>query len=546
MKPQPGLYPREAPRNTKSRAEISVYESLKAGLPEGWYAWHSLRIMEDRGIFGEGDFVIVNPERGLLALEVKGGNIFQKDGRWFQNGAPMPRDPRAQAYEFVDKLIPRLERDGCSPPAYGIATCFPDVSFDLPPREDDLLATTIGRQDLPWIAERLEALMERALPPARRSRGRWIEHLHELWGDTWIPTLGLGTRSRIDETERANLDAEQIRTIQMVERNNNLLVEGGAGTGKTLLAREAARRFAARGEQVLMLCFTNPLAEWLSKTISAPNVQVSSVGRLALDLMRTAGKKIEEPTDKPGWDEFLLEFTVDILPKIARKWQTVIVDEAQDFSDIEWDLVNELARDKRLWLFHDPAQHFWSERTLPGWASGFAHLQLPENHRSPPGIMALANCYKSPQTLDSAHDAIQSAIADETIRIIRCPSESSITDRIATEIVKLLSAGMRPSDIAIVSLRGQQRARIFGLEKIGAYRVVKADDPAAGNEIVDDTFLRFKGLERPAIIVTDLNLVHDRREVRMYIAITRALTAIRFVATRDSIMADPVLAHFTK
>lgn len=101
MSPPPGLYPRGTPRATESNAEVIVYQSLKTALPEGWYTWHSLRIMEESGVFGEGDCVIVNPARGLLVVEVKGGNIVQRDGRWFQNGKPMPRDPRRQAYEFV-------------------------------------------------------------------------------------------------------------------------------------------------------------------------------------------------------------------------------------------------------------------------------------------------------------------------------------------------------------------------------------------------------------------------------------------------------------
>jgi DNA helicase IV len=350
----------------------------------------------------------------------------------------------------------------------------------------------------------------------------------------------------VDDAERAKLDAEQIRTIQMVERNVNLLVEGSAGTGKTLLAREAACRFAAKGERVLMLCFTNPLAEWLTGVISTPAVRVSSVGRLALDSLRLARKSVVEPPDKPGWDDLLLEFTVDVLPKLDRDWQTVIVDEAQDFSEIEWGLVDEIARDRRLWIFHDPAQHFWTERRLPEWVSSFPHLQLPENHRCAPGIIALANCYKEPQTLADARDTLKRAVANGHIGIIECPGESAIPDRIANEIAKLLSDGLKPRNIAILSLRGQRGAGTFGLQRIGAYRVVKADDPTAANEIVDDTFLRFKGLERSAIIITDLHLVRDRREVRMYIAITRALTALRFVATRDVILADPVLAHLNR
>ena len=93
-----------------------------------------------------GDFVIAAPDRGLLALEVKGGNIEQRDGRWFQNGAPMVVDPRAQGYEFVRKLISCLKREGCDPPALGVGTCFPDVPFDVPRGEADLSRTTVGKQ----------------------------------------------------------------------------------------------------------------------------------------------------------------------------------------------------------------------------------------------------------------------------------------------------------------------------------------------------------------------------------------------------------------
>jgi hypothetical protein len=542
MKPAPGVYPRAQPRSTKSHAEIAVYEALKMHLPAGWYAWHSLRIMYDNGMFGEGDFVIVKPERGLLVLEVKGGNVEQRDGRWFQNGSPMKPDPRAQANEFVRKLISRLERERCAPPAYGVATCFPDVSFDTAPGADDLAQTTIGRRDLPWLDERLKSLLDYALPESRRPRGPWIERLYEMWGDTWIPALSLGNRGRMEDSERAPLDEQQIRTLQMVERNANLLVEGGAGTGKTLLAREAACRFAAKGERVLLLCFTNGLAEWLRRTITTAEIQVWPLGQLALQFLRWTGTTVKEPVDKPGWDRLVLGVAADVMPKIAREWDTVILDEAQDLSEIDWELVLEIARGKRLWVFHDPLQHFWPDRQLPSQLASFFHLQLPAGHRCPPAIMALANCYKDHPGLAQSAAVVSKALASNTISVVQCPSESSVPGRIANEIGKLRSAGFRQADIAIISVRGQTRARTFGLERIGAYHLVKADDPLAENEIIYDTFLRFKGLERPAIIVTDLNLISDRREVRMYIAVTRALTALRIVATREAILADPVLA----
>ncbi|MCA9582674.1 MAG: hypothetical protein KC416_12825, partial [Myxococcales bacterium] len=60
--------------------------------------------------------------------------------------------------------------------------------------------------------------------------------------------------------------------------------------------------------------------------------------------------------------------------------------------------------------------------------------------------------------------------------------------------------------------------------------------------LVADTFLRFKGLERPAVVITDLSLVSDRYPVRMHIALTRALTTASIVASKEVLSQDPIFA----
>jgi hypothetical protein len=112
---------------------------------------------------------------------------------------------------------------------------------------------------------------------------------------------------------------------------------------------------------------------------------------------------------------------------------------------------------------------------------------------------------------------------------VECPSESSIPAKIENEIRKLLSRGFKPGDIAVLSLRGRSAESVAGQDKIGSFPVVRADSPDIDENIVADTFLRFKGLERPAIIVTDLRLVKDRFDVRMHIALSRALDVVRVV-----------------
>jgi hypothetical protein len=542
MKPEPGLHPRVLPRGTSSHAECAVYDALKASLPEGWFAWHSLRIMSDTGIFGEGDFVVADPKRGMLVLEVKGGSIQQNDGRWFQNGHPMRQEPRIQALNFLDKLRIRLDRERCKPPAQGVATCFPDTPFDQPPQQDDLRYTTIGPQDLPHLRDALPHLLDRCLSRNNRAAGKWIETLHELWGESWPLTLQLGRRARLDESERLQLDEVQIRLLDSIERIPNALIEGGAGTGKTLLAREAASRFAAKGQRVLLLCFTSALAEWLRSTVTTPNVQISSLGKLAIDIANISGIELGELKNKEDWDALLLSVAVDGSPAVSQKWDVVVLDESQDLSAVDWDFVKELSRGKRFWVFHDPAQRFWTDRSLPAEISSFTPIVLQKSYRCSPAVLALADAYRNLVVSESAHELINNAMRDQTVNYVQCPSVSSVGAKINNEVLKLLSAGFAPGDIAIVSVRGQQGAKSLGENGFGTYRVAKADDPDAENAIVHDTFLRFKGLERPAVIVTDLDLVSDRLETRMYIAITRAMTSLRIVAPRDTLRNDLVFS----
>jgi hypothetical protein len=60
-------------------------------------------------------------------------------------------------------------------------------------------------------------------------------------------------------------------------------------------------------------------------------------------------------------------------------------------------------------------------------------------------------------------------------------------------------------------------------------------------EIVADTFLRFKGLERPFVILCELGLGGDGYAVRMHIALTRALVGLVVVASEAEVEADPSL-----
>ena len=284
---RPGLWPSEIPRHTESEAEQKVYKALKTSLPEGWYAWHSLRLRtREKGEFSEADFIVADPNRpGIFILEVKGGQIEQRDGRWYQNSVQLKSSPLDQAFSFRTSLIGRFKEKSAKVPTIGVATCYPDTFFIQQPAQDDLKGLFIGGQDIPHLDKILPDVMARAVPDPWPVKGPWIRLLHALWGETWVPDICLGGRVEMDEEKRLQLDHAQMSILENLEENDRLLIRGSAGTGKTLLAREAALREARQGKQVLFLCYTEALAAFLIACLDEPTLTVAAVRNFASNLL---------------------------------------------------------------------------------------------------------------------------------------------------------------------------------------------------------------------------------------------------------------------
>lgn len=108
---------------------------------------------------------------------------------------------------------------------------------------------------------------------------------------------------------------------------------------------------------------------------------------------------------------------------------------------------------------------------------------------------------------------------------------------------RLRGEWIQPEQIALISLAGQKSSRFIKRKSVGDLPVVSADDEAAGESMIADTFLRFKGLERPVVLIGDLDQVKPKRlGVRMHIALTRATQSVRLVLPEAVLEADPILA----
>lgn len=541
------VFPRHQPRFTKSYAEIELWRALQRQLPDGWTAWHSLKLRVSGRWEGEGDFIIAVPERGFIVLEVKGGQLELRDGFWFQNGKRLAKSPRDQAHDVARNLAKAVSPGTKLP--FIIACAFPDTEFSEGPTTGDLKELVLGKLQLRYLAETLSALADRELPPLRvpLSEG-WRERLHAVWGETWVPHVQLADRVEELQQRYIALDEEQLRLLDFAGNNARAHVDGAAGTGKTIVARELCVRRARGGQRSLFLCFTDALAQAVQAQFEAAgvgeHVRAVPVRRYALELLALAGHHAT-PQQQGFWPEIGRVAVEKGAQVHAPPYALVVIDEAQDLEPADWAFIDVLSKDSQRWIFRDPRQRFWRDRRVPAeLLEGSTHLELLQQQRSPPELTRFAALYAQKGGASGLAPILRDA-PDEPLAPIRvlATGEGSVLERVRGELDALIAAGARPSDIAVLSLGGQLRGSLLKQETLGAHTLVRADSPHAGANVVADTFLRFKGLERPFVIVTELSEGRTRTyETRMHIALTRASVAAIVICTPGDLEEDARLA----
>jgi hypothetical protein len=263
------------PHDTHSRAELRVFDQLRAAFAhdDRWFALHSLNLPRHAyKRFGEIDFVVCGPE-GLFVLEIKGGGVACHDGLWETTNRDghterLKESPFRQAEGALHGLCGNLPGALLADFVVGYGVLTPDCE-GLPPSAEWEAATLADarafRQFEKWLNgliahwRRKDARSPLAGPPSLR-------RLQQALRPDFEAILPLCAAAREVEARVVQLTNDQLKLVDVIEVNPRVICSGGAGTGKTLLAFETARRWTAAGRRVALACHSPWLKSFLART----------------------------------------------------------------------------------------------------------------------------------------------------------------------------------------------------------------------------------------------------------------------------------------
>lgn len=193
-----------------------------------------------------------------------------------------------------------------------------------------------------------------------------------------------------------SLTSEQLRAIQQLRYLRRARISGSAGSGKTLVAAEKATRMAGAGQQVLFLCHNPLLADHVARLTAGTGVYVLDFGTWVAHIAMTPESPHERwhHFEEPG--QAVLDCARRTLDDASLRYDAIIVDEAQDFRDEWWAVVEAALRpgdEAVFYLFHDDYQSLLPHRGHYPIAE--PHIDLSRNCRNAGRIFELMRCFDS-------------------------------------------------------------------------------------------------------------------------------------------------------
>ena len=529
------------------KSEQKVLKHLEKNLNEEWIIYQNF-LLDKNVDDGQVDFLILHKTIGGIILEVKGGRIEtyldpNNEYKWLsidrKNEKFSIKDPFLQSKDQAWKLKRYLKDIKTMMHSFNFvnAAAFPDVQkidFESPFMND---LNTFSREDFNNnLGFQFKKLLQNV--QQRPHTEQTLQQLHNYLLPIFKTNSTLQSSFDFMDEQFNEATEEQFKAMIEIEENSKLYVKGPAGTGKTLIAINFAKRMLENNKTVFFACYTQNLGEYLKSEFSQyENIFTGNIHSLLREIFSLVGgkmpfdnedkkKKFSEYTnDMNSWindngtDTFIFEAQnlYRLFEILDIKINTVLIDECQDFSLEAQEgisLLNLYSDEPKFYMFGDPNQTQLSE-----WKPLFTEptRTLSKNMRNSNEINEFINKL-------FALDVENSGISDdlnvdyEVLSGFELNNQKiEIQEKLPKILHNLTTEGVELSQIAILGLHTGHANDIRHLSALGK-KIYELD------EITVDSALRYKGLEKDVVIAIfpDYNVSNTQLlKSQIYTGITR-------------------------
>ena len=489
-----------------SIGERDVYEALEQGLPDDCIVFHSIgwqkRNQFDYPQWGEADFAVYLPRYGILVIEVKAGAIHCRENKIYQENRYTHRQkgirPLQQAENSKYAFMERLGRKNIAkqiwvqPVVWFTSVTRDQIRGDFPPKYDENMILT--RTDLQTPMDSLRRVCE-----FYRMR---IKVPNIAFGETILRTLApmfhaipsASTLAAENERIFFQMTRQQAYLIDYLEEIDYAVIQGAAGTGKTMLAVEKARQLNEQGEDVLFLVFNKYLSKYLER-VYGKEFKCVKFTTIHMLVFQALGHDVT--------DRDIQHYLKKMRSSEQWRYQHIIVDEGQDFA--EWNtLLYQLAKEKHgcCYIFYDKNQ-LVQKRDQLDWLNHFeCRLTLSRNCRN---TKKIAETSVSPSPFDHVRIRIENtAMKGDQPKIFIFRKEKEYISGLKKIIRYYERQGFRQNQITILTLKTMEQSPLTKyLQRVDSELSGIVAPDISEDRVSFTTARKFKGLEADIIILID-------------------------------------------
>jgi len=528
--------------NNDYKGEVEIFELFKNYVNDpdndtsSWHIFHSLNLSSTAHIInreGEIDFYILIPGYGTVILEIKGSySIKFENNQWIFGQEVKKQSPFEQAknnmyslQNYIRQKFPEYKNMFF---CYGVI--FPYVQWPysdtIQYNEWQLIDTTklkqrnIGKLIKELISKEIEIF---------KNKNKKIKYLNSNEASKIVRSLIPSASSRTDKsiiTDKINdITLRNLKKFDnLFEDNPRVVVNGAAGTGKTMAAINLAQQFSLN---FLFTCYNSLLSEFLDTQFPQnKNVICTHIHKYIVGIINKYDHLKKIPKSRYEWDELAYQAGELFESNDLEKFDYLIIDEAQDvLSDsllLFFDIILKNGLDKGKWAIFgdfDYQDIFIKANTLDEYNP--VKLRLSDNLRNPESIG-----YSVEQVLEYKHKIIYNEylnpIKDISIDYIIYKNFDDFCKKLDALLNELSNDQELKHSVILQQTPMNSILPKFLDFNLNKFKLHEINSVKSLDQIGYTSVGKFKGLEKEIVILTDIEKFDNYGKKLTYIGLSRA------------------------